>query len=85
MIVDAIVGVLMAILNGVLGLMPAYQLPASFGSFGTTIGDKLAGVNGVFPVVTLGQALAAMVSWWVFKAVWILVVWIYDKFPFKAT
>jgi hypothetical protein len=85
MVTDAVVSVLMGFLTGVLSLLPSWELPASFAAFGPELGAKIDAFNGVLPVVTLGQCLAAMVGFRLFVLAWGLVVWLYDKIPFKAT
>lgn len=85
MIIDAIVQVLTGLVTGVLGLMPAYQLPDQINDLGETLGGAVAGINGVFPVVTLGKALAAVIAVQLLLAVCSLVLWVYKLIPFKAT
>lgn len=85
MITDAIVETLMGVLTGVLGLMPAYSLPAQIDDLGATLGGPVAGINGVFPIVTLGSGLAALIAVRLFLYLVAVVQWVYELVPFKAT
>lgn len=85
MIIDAIVKVVTALLTGILGLVPAYTLNGSFTSAGAGLGSALGAINGVFPVGTLGACLGVVLSARLFMLAWNLIVFIYDKFPAKAT
>lgn len=83
MLVDFLIGLVVGIFTGILGLMPAYQLPASITDLGGTIGSSVAAINGVFPVVTLGACLVLMIGARLFIAAWSAIAWAYDKIPFK--
>lgn len=85
MIFDSIVGVLTSVFTGILGLLPAYSLPGNVTALMSNVGSALAGANSVFPVVQLGLCLGVIVAARVFILGWAVVVWLYDKFPFKAT
>jgi len=85
MIFDWLIGLLLAVFNGVLGLFPAYSLPSSVTSFGTSIGSAVGTANGLFPVVTLGICIGVMIVARVFIAAWAAVAWAYAKIPFKMT
>lgn len=85
MVTDAVVSILVGFLTGVLSLLPAYSLPAAVAGFGPELGSKIDAWNGVLPVVTIGQVLAATVGLRLFILAWAVVVWLYDKIPFKAT
>lgn len=85
MIVDAIIGVLLSLFTGVIGLLPSWQVPSSITDLGGTLGGALSGLNGVFPVGTLGLCLAMMVGCRLFVFAWGLIVWVYRLVPFKLT
>lgn len=85
MIFDAIVGVLSAVLEGVFALLPTMSLPAGLVESSGGVGAVAAGLNGIVPVQTLGGCLVAVLAVRLFIALWAVVVWIYDRFPFKAT
>lgn len=82
MIFDAIIQLVIGIFTGILGLLPGYEVP-DFGDFGSMVGSGL-GVAGVFfPVPVLGWCLVTILGFRVFMVAWSVVVWIYDKLPFK--
>jgi len=85
MILDAIIGLVVTLLTGLLGMIPAYSLPDSILSAGATIGETVGTINGVVPIVTMGACLAALIGVRMFIWIWQLVVFIYDKIPAKAT
>lgn len=85
MILDAIMGLLVALLTGVVGLLPAWSPPSSITSLGDSIGSAVGSVNGVFPVGTLGACLAIMVGSRLFVFAWGFIVWVYRLIPFKLT
>lgn len=85
MIFDAIIGILTAILTGLLALLPAYVLPADFTEVGATLGSALASAGIYFPVGTLGFCIAAVVGVRVFVSVVGVIAWVYDKIPGKLT
>jgi hypothetical protein len=84
MIIDAIVGTLMFVLEAFLGLLPSFELDGLSG-FGPSLGGSMAAAGTVFPVGTLGLCLAAVLSVWLFIHAWKLVVYVYSLIPFKAT
>lgn len=85
MIINIIVGVLFAVLTAVFGLVPAYTLPAGVTGAGATLGAPLAALNGVFPVTTLAECVAVVLAARAFLFAWRVIVFIYDRLPFKAT
>lgn len=84
MIIDAIVGILMMILEGFLALLPTFDF-SGISDFGVPLGDSLAAAGKVFPVAVLGGCMLAVIAVWVFIHAWRLVVYIYSLIPFKAT
>lgn len=85
MIIDAIVNILFAVLQGVLGLLPVLDLPAGLTVSASGLGDGLATANTFFPVTTLGTCLGIVLAVRLFLFAWDFLVWLYDKVPFKAT
>lgn len=85
MILDAIIRFLLAILNGVLGLFPAWSLPFSPEDVGGGIALGVLTANAFFPVSTLGACLGAILALRVVMFGWAICVWAYDKLPFKAS
>lgn len=85
MIVDAIIGVALAVLGGFVALFPSYTLPGSMTGVGSNLGSAVATINGVFPVVTLGICIAAVLGLAVFLAAFNAVVWVYQLVPLKFT
>lgn len=84
-IVDALVNALCSMLKAVLMMIPAYSLPQGLSALSGTLGESLAAGNAYFPVASLGIALGIALGARVFIAAWAVLVWVYDKFPFKAT
>lgn len=85
MIFDAIIGALISLAAGVLGLFPAYELPASVTDLADTLGSWTATANRFFPMDTLSVAIAAVLGARVFVFLVRVVVWVWDLVPFKAT
>lgn len=84
MIIDKLVQFLFAFLNGVMNLLPAFTLP-DFGNSGAVLGSALNGVNAVFPIVTLGIALGALMVIRLYIFAYGVVIYVYKLLPFKAT
>lgn len=80
MIFDAILALLTGVLTGVLGLFPNYN--PDFGGFGSGMGGALAAASNLFPVVTLGVCIVALVACRVFITGVAFVAWVWDKVPF---
>lgn len=85
MILDLIVKVLLSVFSGFISLFPAWQLPDSMTGFASSLGASVSTINGIFPVVTLGVCLAALVSTWLFVGAFQAVVFVYRLVPFKAS
>lgn len=85
MIVDVLIGLMVSMFTGVIGLLPAWAPPDSITNFGESVGSAVAGVNGVFPVVTLGICIAMMIGVRLFVLAWGLLIWVYKLVPFKFT
>lgn len=84
MIFDAIVAILLGLLEGVLALIPAYDLP-ELGDLTGGLGSALAAANGVFPVTTIGTCLMVLLGLRVLIGGWWLITFVYDRIPFKMT
>ena len=84
MLLDAIVKLLVGFVNGVFALFPAWEMPAWLTN-NAGVGGFIGSLNGVFPVATLGLCGAAVLGFYLLTFVWDVVVFVYDKFPFKAT
>lgn len=84
MIFDAIVGVLLGLVEGVLGLIPAWN-PPNLAAFATTVGNSVSTANTIFPVTTLGACLLVVIGFKLLLNLVDLVGFVYAKIPFKAT
>jgi hypothetical protein len=84
-IFDAIAKLLVAVVKGVMGLFPAYEMPSGLASLGDSIGGSLAGVSAVFPVGTVGVCLALLIGARIILSVFNLVVFVYQLIPLKFT
>lgn len=81
MILDAILGGLIKIATGILGLLPNLGFNAD--GFGAGLGGTLAAANSVFPVVTLGTCIGAVLACRLFMATFGFFAWLYEKIPFN--
>lgn len=85
MILDAILAILFGLVEGVLSLFPAYTLPSSVPASFSSLGATASGLNGIFPVGTLGVCIGIVIAFRVVIALVQLLVWVWDLIPFKAT
>jgi len=85
MVLDAIIKVVITLLTGILGLVPSFSFSDTMWSAGQNIGGALATINGVVPVGTIGECLAVILGVRGFLFVWGLIVFVYDRIPFKAS
>lgn len=85
MIFDLIFSFLASVLTAFLTLIPAYDLPPEVRNLGADIGGAVAGANAFFPVVHVGICIGLVIAARIFLALWDLLVFIYDRVPFKAT
>lgn len=83
MVLDFIIGVVVGLLNGVLALIPDFTIGSR--GIGSSIGSAAAGANSVFPVVTLGLCIAAVIGLRLFLAVVAFLAWVWDKIPLKMS
>lgn len=86
MITDTLVGLFVNLLRGLILGLPAWtpDTGAYTASF-YQIGTMASILNGYFPVVALAGGLALALGIRVLYAAWVIVVFVYDRFPFKAT
>lgn len=85
MITTFLVKAVVVVLTGVLSLIPVWSLPVELTSSSGDIGSALAAVNGVFPIADVGICLGIVVAARTFLFAWALIVFLYDRIPFKAT
>lgn len=80
MIFDAVLSFLVNVLEGVLSLIPTFEVDLD--GFGSSIGGGVAAANSLFPVVTLGLCIAAAVGLRLFLVFVAFLGWVWDKVPF---
>lgn len=86
MITDWIMSVFINLLRGVFGILPPWTPDfGSFASMGYSIGNIASALNGYFPLAALAAALALVLGARLFFMAWTIVIWAYEKIPFKAT
>ncbi len=86
MIVEGLLGGVLALLNAVLGLIPTYTMPVM--GPGSDIGGAIALVgwgNKFFPVNDLFQAIGVILAVRLFLTIWNAAVYVYRLIPFKLT
>jgi hypothetical protein len=85
-IVDLLLGALVAMMRGILDLVPVWELDAAaLATSGQTVGSFAGMLSGYFPVATLAFSLLTILGFKVFMSGWRLIVFVYDKLPFKMT
>ncbi len=86
MITDAIISIVTAILSGILSLLPVWVPPDMLTeTWPGDIASVAHWLNGYFPIYTLGICLGIILALRALLAVWVIAVWVYDRFPFKFT
>lgn len=85
MIFDAIVGVLLSLVTGLLGLVPAFQLPNSMMSFGANVGTRAAALDDILPITAIGVCFVILIGVRLFIGAFQLIVFVWELIPFKAT
>lgn len=85
MILDALIGLVVAILEGILAMLPSFTLGVDLTAFGELAGQGAGIIGAAFPVAALGICILALVAVRVGSTLWNLVVFIYDRLPWKAT
>lgn len=84
MILDLLFALALLIVGGILAIIPAFSMP-ELGDSGAAMGSAVAAANGLFPVVTLGLCIGAVLLTWVFTSIWAYAVYVYRLIPFKLT
>lgn len=85
MIIDLIVTVTLGLLGALLSLAPPWTLPTESVQSGSEIGGYLRPLNFYFPVTDLLVAILAVLAFSAALTLWHLLVFVYDRLPFKAT
>lgn len=85
MVIDSIMSTLTAMLTGLIGLFPSWDLGVDLSGASQALGTGLAVAGGYFPVGTLGICLGLVLGARAAMLTWTLVKFVYDKFPFKMT
>lgn len=85
MIIEFLVGVVLAVLGGFLSLIPSFELPevppAMFGE----LTRWLNAVNAIFPIDTLFTIMGLALALWMGVFAWNFVLWLWARLPFKST
>lgn len=85
MVTQLLFTLFLGLLSGLISLFPAWSLPGSMSGWGAQVGGALSSVAGIFPVVTLGLCLAAVLASWLFIIGFQALVFVYKLIPLKAT
>lgn len=86
MIIDILVGLVVNLLRSLILGVPAWTPDTgSFTSSFYQIGTMASILNGYFPVVALGAGIVLTFGIRVIYAVWVVIVFVYDRFPLKFT
>lgn len=86
MIVEWVVSLVLGIVQGLLSLLPTWEVDTSaFDEMGTDLASLVLKVDAYVPVVTLLACFAIRMGVWVFMSFWRALVFVYDLIPFKAT
>lgn len=84
MILDAIISLAVAAFTAILSLIPSFSFNGGF-EFGELIGTWMSTANGFFPMNTLAMCILAILGVYVFVFAVRVIVFVWDKFPFKAS
>lgn len=86
MITDVFITVLVGLFGGILAALPEYTLPPELTQdFPVDVATYVSWANGYFPVYHAGIALGVLLGVRLLMTAWTVVVWVYEKFPFKFT
>lgn len=86
MIVDAILELLMAVLGGIVNLLPAFSLPSALTvDVPSQLASAVNMANAYFPVRDLGVCIGILLGFRLVVAAWSFASWVYDKIPGKFT
>lgn len=86
MIIDSLIEIVVALFRAILGLLPEWSLTLpETGSAFQFLGGAVRLISGYFPVYVLFVCVGIYLAARLFFSSWSLIVWLYEKFPFKAT
>lgn len=85
MISDAVIGLVVGLLRGLLALIPGWEPPPDAGDFGVQAGGVVGMLSGYFPITALVVAIGLIYGFRIVMTVWTALVFVYDRLPFKAT
>ncbi|MCW3038203.1 MAG: hypothetical protein JWM31_108 [Solirubrobacterales bacterium] len=86
MIVKWVFDAVAAVLTGLLSLIPAWAMPAqATANTAQTFGSMFAWANGYAPIFHILAAVGVVLGFQVLVSGWTVLVWVYDRIPFKAT
>jgi len=81
MIVEAILSPIFYLINAFLGILPSFELPASFTGSMTIFFDLLKGASYFLPLGTIAIILGLVLSFYVLKFTISVVNWVLGKIP----
>lgn len=83
MIVDAVLGIVIGLVRGLLRLFPDFEMDLTTPS--STVFGLLGRLDGYFPVSTLVTVVGIWVAIQVAGLGWRAAVWVWERFPGKAS
>jgi hypothetical protein len=85
-ITELVLAVGVGFVRTLFGLLPVWTMPTlPNGSLASTLGSTIGYANGWAPVVTLFGCVGIVLAYWLAVTLWGVLVFIYDRLPFKAT
>ena len=85
-LVDLLIAAVVGVLTAVLGWLPTWSPPTqAVTDTAGAVGSGLAWANNYFPVVDVFAAVGLVIGFRVLVSAWHVLVWVYDRIPFKAT
>lgn len=85
MITDFILEVMFGLATALVGFLPDWVPPAGLVTNASTLGVQFSQMNSYAPVSLLGVCLGLVLAVKVALSAWRLAVFVYDRFPFKAS
>lgn len=85
MVIDGVVRAVLAFVEGVMGLFPAWSFDEALGDFGTAAGQALKTAENFFPVDVLGGCIAVVLGLRVIILGFNGAVFVYKLIPGKFT
>lgn len=85
MITDFILEVMFGLATALVDFLPEWVAPSTLTTSASTLGVQFSQMNSYAPVSLLGACLLLILGVKVFLSLWRLAVFIYDRFPFKAS